>query len=127
MSDNKNNIFANPVAISAGISLVLSSVLKNQHIAQRLQDYQEIIEGLLAPLSILLSYGIVWLFAKFYVLSIPERKALSILESKEKRIKKQLKKNSTYLNEKTKNELQEELNRIAIEKAKIGSQDTKLF
>ncbi len=119
MSEKKTNILQNPFILSAGISGILSAIAS---ICSFDADTMTIVNVVIPPLSLTLSYVMAWITAKFYTLSIQEQQALSKLKAREKRIRKELKKDG--ISEAMQKKLEKELDDIVWEKSQIGKENT---
>lgn len=115
------NALSNPSFIAAGVAGVLSVIVKHLPFYA---EFTDIINTLIAPISILISYFITWLLAHFQALTLPEVHALSRLNKREKIIIKQL--DSQHLSPTARKSLQKELDEIAISKARIGKTEIKI-
>jgi len=128
---NKNiriiDVLKNPLMTAPGISAILVAAIKElTKIFPSLRDYSDLFTTLIPIASILLAYFLVWLFSKFYSLSFEQQSALTNLNSRRGRIKKELKNGDKYLTDETKEKLHKELNQISIEIATIGKINTKI-
>lgn len=119
MSEKKTNILQNPFILSAGISGILSAIAS---IGSFDADTMKIVNVVIPPLSLALSYMMAWITAKFYTLSIQEQQALSKLKAREKRIRKELKKGG--ISQTMQKKLEKELDDIVWEKSQIGKENT---
>ncbi|UOO93572.1 hypothetical protein [Vitreoscilla stercoraria] len=115
-------LLENPMVVSTTISgigaVIVEATLESHPVAKK------IISALLGPISILISFAIAWAVSKCATFTLEELQALSIFEQREKTILETLEKNPKLLTSKTKKELRNELNEIAIAKAKIGKKNT---
>lgn len=115
MAEKKTDIWVKPAGTSAAIAAFLSFAASHFHFDE---NYMKLVNMVIPPLSLLLSYGFSWCTAKFYTFSIPEIRALSRLNAREKLIRSELKKEG--ISTKLKKELQNELDDIVRAKSQIG-------
>lgn len=115
MWDKKNNIFQNPFLLSAGISAILSGLASTFQVGT---EAMKLINIVIPPSSLMLSYVLAWILAKVNPLSISEHYALSRLKAREKRIRKDI--DTGGISQKTERELKKELDAIILEKSQIG-------
>lgn len=117
--NNKNTILQIPIMTSTAIAALLGAIVKTLEL-----DFQimEIINLCIAPLSIIFSYAIEWLTAKFSSFSIVEIKSLSKLNARQKIIRKELKRKD--ISEEMQEKLHQHLDVITLEKCQIGRKDT---
>jgi len=115
MEDKKPTIFQNPLVLSTAISGILSAVVS---VCSFGAGAMKIINVAIPPISIILSYILAWVTAKFYTLSVPEQPALSKMEAREKRIRKDLK--AGGISPGIQKKLEKELDDIVWEKSQIG-------
>lgn len=119
MAEKKTDIWLTPVATSAAFATFLSLIAGHFHLDE---DHTKLVNTLIPPLSLLLSYGFSWLTAKFYTFSIAEIRALSRLKAREKLVRGELKKGG--ISTKLQKELQKELDDIVRAKSQIGKSDS---
>ena len=121
MTNKKNSIWHNPALPAAGIAALLSLLASTMGF-----DVQtmKIINTLSPPVSILLSYTLVWITAKFSTFSILEQRALARLNAREKLIRKELKKD--LISAKSRKMLIKELEEIIYSKSQVGK-DTNII
>lgn len=121
MTNKKNSIWHNPALPAAGIAALLSLLASTMGF-----DVQtmKIINTLSPPVSILLSYTLVWITAKFSTFSILEQRALARLNAREKLIRKELKKD--LISAKSRKMLIQELEEIIYSKSQVGK-DTNII
>ena len=121
MTNKKNSIWHNPALPAAGIAALLSLLTSTMGF-----DVQtmKIINTLSPPVSILLSYTLVWITAKFSTFSILEQRALARLNAREKLIRKELKKD--LISAKSRKMLIQELEEIIYSKSQVGK-DTNII
>ncbi|MDU4299574.1 MAG: hypothetical protein E7I45_01150 [Eikenella corrodens] len=115
MGDKKTNIFQNPFVLATGISGILSAAASTYPFDP---ETMKLINIAIPPGSFVLSYVLAWVTAKFYTLSVPEQRALSRLEARAKRIRKDL--DSEDISFETQEKLKKELEAIFWEKSQIG-------
>lgn len=115
MEDKKTTIFQNPLLLSAAISGILGALAGTYPFDE---GVIKVINIAIPPISIVLSYVLAWVTAKFYTLSVAEQLALSRLKAREKRIRKDLKTGGMSPN--TRKKLEKELDDIIWEKSQIG-------
>ena len=121
MTNKKNSIWHNPALPAAGIAALLSLLTSTMGF-----DVQtmKIINTISPPVSILLSYTLVWITAKFSTFSILEQRALARLNAREKLIRKELKKD--LISAKSRKMLIQELEEIIYSKSQVGK-DTNII
>lgn len=115
MEDKKTTIFQNPLLLSAAISGMLGALASTYPFDAVII---KVINVAIPPISIVLSYVLAWVIAKFYTLSVAEQLALSRLKAREKRIREDLKIGGMSPN--TQKKLEKELDDIIWEKSQIG-------
>ena len=100
---------------AAGIAALLSTLASSLDFdAQTMK----LVNAFSPPLSIFLSYALVWITAKFYTFSILEQRALSRCNARENLIRNELK--NSDISPKLKKELNKELDDIIRQKCQIG-------
>ena len=119
MGDKKATIFQDPFLLSAAISGILGALIGTYPLDA---GVMKVINVVIPPVSIVLSYVLAWIIAKFYTLSVAEQLALSRLTAREKRIRKDLK--AGDMSTETQEILKKELDNIILEKSQIGRTDS---
>ncbi len=115
MGDKKNNIFQNPFVLSAGISAILSGLAST---FQAGAEAMKLINIVIPPSSLILSYVLAWILAKVHPLSISEHYALSRLKERENRIRECLA--AEGISPQAERELKRDLDAVILEKSQIG-------